>query len=957
MIKFPHPFSILGAAALSGALLFPLAAPAALDAHAVLNINKGEGGFTRPADGSGSWFAMESLGEGKWLYVGIEGRDGVKLGEVQAASTADPDALVKGIDEPWIFFSNQGLHQTTSAPGIISDDGAGNVVLDFSGWGVDWNGIETIPMPSGANPGVDGDLANADGQALLKCANDCGDGDSYVLNYTAIVPDDSGTNFSGVKYHLHLEGTISAPTDAGGGNPEGPRVIDPNAPVVRDVQAALAAGGRATIDFSGAVSDPQGAGSIDFASMRFVDHCVGGAIIYVDANGQAIYADGAGLDEDCTLDYTVRDNTGLESDSATVFVRIRQGNIPPIAHDDAVVVDPGQSAVIDVVANDVDGDDGLQPDSVKILDNPAQGRVSVAADGKISYQPNGANAGIDAFTYVIQDTRGEISNPATVAVRVNQPPVVADDAATVARGASVVIEALANDVDDDGFRPASVTIAQAGNGKVEINPETGALTYTAQGDFLGEDRFQYTVEDSDGVRSDPATVVITVVNAIPVASDFSATLNIASDDKAEIDLLAHAEDGDGDLSGARVEIVEQPANGAVTVGDGGRSATYAPSAGFIGQDSFSYVVIDGDGGRSEAATVSVTVADASAAVLDPEAILTINAGKSSTEKPAPGAGSWFAMEAAGPGGWIYVGLSANEGVQLGQAQPASSSPLKPSIDNPWVFFGNLGVHQTTQPPTIISDDGAGHVSLDFSGWGVSWNGIPVIPLDKRPNGGVEGGASVNPESVALMTCQDADPTDGESADDCSLGDSYTLSYTATVPAGDPSGFGNVSYVLHLEGNVVKERPQLGHKDPNAPADVTTVAVLGANGERGVLGEDGSVGDLNVTPGLTAQDLGLPTGYGLTAEQLGLPDPSINPASGIQCLGGCIDILAPVSVVGEAIEVVFKLSEPLKSSTDFRIHTDNGWQDFDQSTGDAIGSAPANDQGQCTDPRGAFDPGL
>ncbi len=939
-----------------GASILPATLLAALDPHAVLNIDKGKGGFERPANGTGSWFAMESLGPGKWLYVGLEGHDGVRLGEVQAASTANPDALVKGIDEPWIFFSNQGLHQTTSAPTIISDDGAGNVVLDFSGWGVDWNGIETIPMPSGANTGVDGDLDNADGQALLKCANDCGDGDSYVLNYSATVPQNSGTNFSGVKYHLHLEGTIAAPSAGGGGAPDGPRVVDPNAPVVRDVQAALAAGGFTDIDFSGAVSDPQGDSSIDFQSLRFVNHCAGGNIFYVSAEGVAKYGDGAGVDEDCTLDYTVRDKTGLESDTATVFVRVRQGNIPPIAHDDAVVIDPGASVTIDVLANDVDGDDGLKRDSIE-ASQPGNGRVSVTGDGKLTYQPAGAGVGIDTFTYTVRDTRGEISNPATVTVRVNQPPVVKDDAATVARGASVVIEVLANDEDDDGFRPGSVTVGEGANGKIEVNPETGALTYAAQGAFLGEDRFQYTVEDSDGVRSDPATVVVTVVNAAPVASDFSQTLNTASADSLTIDLLAHAEDADSDLGGARVEIVEQPANGSVAVGADGKSVVYTPAAGFVGQDHFSWRVDDGEGGVSEPAKVTVTVADASAAVLDPESILTINAGKSSTEKPAEGAGSWFAMEAAGPGGWIYVGLSANEGVQLGKAQPASSSPLKPSIDNAWVFFGNLGVHQTTAPPTIISDDGAGHVSLDFSGWAVSWNGIPVIPLDKRPNGGIEGGAPINPEGVALMTCKDADPGDGESADDCSLGDSYTLSYSATVPAGDPSGFGNVSYVLHLEGNVVKERPQLGHKDPNAPADVSTVAVLGANGERGVLGADGVVGDLAISPGLTAQALGLPTGAGLTAEQLGLPDPSINPDSGIQCLGGCIDIVAPVSVPGEAVEIVFKLSEPLKSSTDFRIHTDSGWRDFDKSTGDALGSAPANDQGLCTDPRGAFDPGL
>jgi hypothetical protein len=33
------------------------------------------------------------------------------------------------------------------------------------------------------------------------------------------------------------------------------------------------------------------------------------------------------------------------------------------------------------------------------------------------------------------------------------------------------------------------------------------------------------------------------------------------------------------------------------------------------------------------------------------------------------------------------------------------------------------------------------------------------------------------------------------------GTAYTLDYTATVPAGDPSGFGGTQYALHLTGIV------------------------------------------------------------------------------------------------------------------------------------------------------------
>jgi len=105
---------------------------------------------------------------------------------------------------------------------------------------------------------------------------------------------------------------------------------------------------------------------------------------------------------------------------------------------------------------------------------------------------------------------------------------------------------------------------------------------------------------------------------------------------------------------------------------------------------------------------------------------------------------------------------------------------------PWGFFGNTGMHQTTLPVVIAGgDDGSGDgvASIDFSGWGVAWNGIQNIPL---------GGDSANfpsDTSIAVVTC----------SADCNIGESFSLDYVTHVPPADPSGFGGVSYAVHLEG--------------------------------------------------------------------------------------------------------------------------------------------------------------
>jgi len=181
-------------------------------------------------------------------------------------------------------------------------------------------------------------------------------------------------------------------------------------------------------------------------------------------------------------------------------------------------------------------------------------------------------------------------------------------------------------------------------------------------------------------------------------------------------------------------------------------------------------------------------------------------------------GSYFAMDADGDGTFSAsekIVIEMSEGVRLGDIQPASGShggypdgSEFPSIDVPWPFFGNTGMHQTILPVVIVNgDDGTGDntASIDFSGWGVTWNGIPNIPM---------GGDSANFPSdtgVAVITCSSA----------CNVGDSFSLDYFAHVPLGDPSGFGGVSYTVHLEG-VVKPGSTL------PPTKNVTIQLVGGN---------------------------------------------------------------------------------------------------------------------------------
>src|SRR6185312_3956391 len=57
-------------------------------------------------------------------------------------------------------------------------------------------------------------------------------------------------------------------------------------------------------------------------------------------------------------------------------------------------------------------------------------------------------------------------------------------------------------------------------------------------------------------------------------------------------------------------VVQQPAHGQVNLDPGTGNFTYAPTAGYVGTDGFSFEVTDQWGGVSDTATEQVNVADA-----------------------------------------------------------------------------------------------------------------------------------------------------------------------------------------------------------------------------------------------------------------------------------------------------------------------------------------------------------
>ena len=119
----------------------------------------------------------------------------------------------------------------------------------------------------------------------------------------------------------------------------------------------------------------------------------------------------------------------------------------------------------------------------------------------------------------------------------NTPPVAAADSAETARGTAVAIDVLANDSDADSDALSVQSVTQPANGTTSIS-DSGAVIYTPNAPFLGEDSFSYTL--SDGI--DTATAMVTVT----VAADPQPPFEVSYDEDAHrITIRINLDVGDG----------------------------------------------------------------------------------------------------------------------------------------------------------------------------------------------------------------------------------------------------------------------------------------------------------------------------------------------------------------------------------------------------------------------------
>ncbi len=383
-----------------------------------------------------------------------------------------------------------------------------------------------------------------------------------------------------------------------------------HAPIALKVNVTVCHNTSIGINTAASASDPDG-DPLTFSYGTVSGPANSHSVLTVTGNGALVFsADSTGY---YTFPYYVCDQSNLPvfslCDTAMVIVRVvncDSTNEPPVATDDAVVMNVNDTININELANDYDPDG--DPLNVTILSGPGLpgATASLNPDNTITY--TSPTVGVDTMTYVICDPYGACDT-AIIIVFVdstshNHPPVAVDDFATTNYMTAVTVPVTGNDIDPDGD-PFTVTAIPClpSDGVATIVGNTVVYVPGPNANALNPDTFCYVICDN-GTPSlcDTATVVVYINNSVVAVNDTTST---GPYHPITVNVLHNDYDPENDTFWV-VTVITDNTTGTATQNSNG-TITYTPATdtcGFV--DQFSYVIQDING-AVDTATVFIRI--------------------------------------------------------------------------------------------------------------------------------------------------------------------------------------------------------------------------------------------------------------------------------------------------------------------------------------------------------------
>jgi hypothetical protein len=206
--------------------------------------------------------------------------------------------------------------------------------------------------------------------------------------------------------------------------------------------------------------------------------------------------------------------------------------------------------------------------------------------GTFYYEPEGHFTGDLAFSYTAHDGIVSAEPVNSIITITNTKPFTFGATHSVHWKKQKDIQLDSSDVDDDVITFHIVEPPTRGELK-DFNPETGMVTYIADGNGSGETRFTYKTNDGPD-DSEIATIKIKLENSAPIAISAEYVSNGTNPTSQPLE----ASDPDGD--DMTITITEQPTKGTVDYDPVTTYFTYTPDEDAVDSDFFQFVANDGE---------------------------------------------------------------------------------------------------------------------------------------------------------------------------------------------------------------------------------------------------------------------------------------------------------------------------------------------------------------------------
>lgn len=276
-----------------------------------------------------------------------------------------------------------------------------------------------------------------------------------------------------------------------------------------------------TIDI---LSNDSGPGSsLDLSSLEILAGPGNGEAQIV--NNKIKYTPDSGFVGVDIINYKVCNQLGVCADAVlTITIEQCQTNEPPKPEPDYIALCTQDTIDVNVLSNDTDPDENLNPNSLSITDEPNNGTATILPNKEVRYDPDPGYFGVDSFKYEVCDL-DELCAETSVYVNINEckepePPETKPDNAQLCSDGTIVVDVLDNDDDpDNDLDPSTVTIVnQPGHGAISnINTSNGKITYNPEDTYQGVDAFTYEVCDETELCS-TGVVTIQVSDCHPSSS-------------------------------------------------------------------------------------------------------------------------------------------------------------------------------------------------------------------------------------------------------------------------------------------------------------------------------------------------------------------------------------------------------------------------------------------------------